>query len=134
MIIWQYKPGTPVAVLLRNHRIARWTVDTCFFCATAGVSAGAQGLMFGFSPVVMAISVAGSVAGALLFVPAVLMLPWMDDTEKELVKRGVAIPGGVPLNRRWGRSALKLVFWFAVLVFGPVLLRLALQSPAGFIP
>ena len=92
-------------------------MHACFFCAIAGSSTLAEFMFFGPSTVMMVVFIACWAVCGLLIVPAIMLLPWMNDTEDELTKRGVAIPGGMSLERRFQRYAMKLMLWFAAILF-----------------
>lgn len=122
IIIWQYGPRTSTEVLYRHHRIVRWIAGSCFFLCVAGISATAEMLISGPSSVTMFVCGVGTVLGGILMIPTLCIIPWMKDIEVELKKRGLQVPGGVSLDHRISSAALKMMFWFAVAVAGPIIL------------
>jgi hypothetical protein len=126
-VVFQYKAETTVATLLRHHRIARWIIYPCGFFSLFMFSSLAQGMLTGFDPITIALSIVSVCALAILVIPALLCLPWIRDIEVELAKRGTAVPGGQDIDKRIVRTTGKVVLWVIVIVAAPPLIRRVLH-------
>ena len=86
IVLFQYKPDTPVAKLLRHHRIARWIVYPCGFCSLLMLTSLAEGIGLGFSTITFVLLSIGGGGSLLLIVPALFCLPWISEIEEELTE------------------------------------------------
>ena len=122
-VIFQYKPETTAAILLRHHRIARWIIYPCGFFSLLMLSSVAHGVLFRFDTITTLLLIVSVCAVTLLVIPACFSVPWIWDIEVELIKRGEAIPGGQDINRRIATTAGKMMLWAFAISAGPVVIR-----------
>ena len=123
IFLFRYRDETPDERILRHHRIARWIIYPCGFFSLTMFSSIAQGLVFEFDTVTIAIMIVSLCGAFLLIVPALFCIPWIRDAEAELVKRTIPIPGGVEIEKRISRTAGILMLWAIGIVMASVLVR-----------
>ena len=122
-VIFQYKPDVSVETLLRHHRVPRWLVVLCSEACIIFFASIAQGLVFGSDIISMTIMLTALGVAVLLIIPAILCFPWMNDIEKELAARRIAVPGGRRMEARIRAWAFHLMGWTAVIVIAALGMR-----------
>lgn len=122
-ILLQYSRQTPPATLLRHHRIARYIIYLLVFSSVTGISALALGLAFGFSTIDLCILVAFSILTLLLMIPGIFCIFWLSEIEANLTERSISLPASRTTHQRVHDWAMRMVFWGALAVLLPVLVR-----------
>ena len=114
--------------LLRYRRVMLWIVQLCVFTGITMASGLALGLAFGFHTAEIILLVIFSVISLSTMIPFLFCFVWIGEIETILKKRH--IPFDNPISNRVGIWALKMMFWFALLVLLPILVRkLTGQTP-----
>ena len=106
---------------MRYRRIMLWVVGTCVFSSVSLASGAALGLALGVGTpgtIILAIF-----CGIMLItaIPSIFFFIWIDEIEKILKHRQVHIDR--PIDKRIRSWALKMMFWFALIVLLPILIR-----------
>ena len=113
---FQFNPDASVETLLRQHRVPRTVVALGFEACIILFASMAQTLVFGFDLVSTTILLTALCVTTLLFIPALLCFPLMKIIEKELVARGIEVPGRRRVGARFRAYALRLMGWTVVIV------------------
>jgi len=117
VVLWQYDPDTPEAVLRRHRRIAGWVV--WLMCATAvlTISSVAELVILGPPSLLqLIVLVVATALGIFLLVPGTLAAFWIHEIEQTLAQRRTVLDSTRSMDRRVGMAAMKMVFWAAVIV------------------
>jgi hypothetical protein len=126
IVLWKYADDTPVEKLLRHYRIARAIAYVWITSSVMMVSANVE---FLFSSkgmardVKMAIALVATAVGLLSAIPGILSVAWAAEIEAPLSQRGYPPPARRPIGPQVGIMAMKMCFWFAVLILGIHLLK-----------
>jgi hypothetical protein len=118
-VLWQYPETTSVETLLRHRR---WALRIVYTCAGSGVLAFSSmaHLLLSRDGILLTATIIITCASAavclLLFVPAAMAVPWAKDIENALRARGHQLSTVTPIERRISMVALKMCFWFVVLL------------------
>jgi hypothetical protein len=98
-----------------------WVVGTCVFSSVSLASGGALGLAFGMRTVETIILAVFCGIMFITVIPSFFFFLWVGEIERILIQRKVYFD--CPIEKRIRSWALKMIFWFALLVFLPVLIR-----------
>jgi len=115
LVLWQYSDDTTKEKLLRHHKICQWIVLPCIFSSAGMFSTIAQCLIFR-SKLDFILMIIFTAFSLLLIVPATFCYVWMYEIEQVLIKRGITVPSGKPIEKRVQMWALKLMLCSAGLV------------------
>lgn len=107
--------------LLRYRRVMLWVVGACVFSSVSLASGAALGLAFGIHTAEAIILVISCGIMLITFFPSVFFFVWIDEIEKIL--KGREVHFDCSIGKRIQSWALKMMFWFALVVFLPLLIR-----------
>lgn len=120
LVLWKYADDVPAEKLYRHHRIATRICMIGFGSAVLMTSSMTEflvtprGWLQTVSGTILAVS--AGVTGVML-IPAIIAVAWGNEIEETLNARGLPLPDGGRLQE-WGpRFAMKMCFWFVVMVF-----------------
>jgi len=126
--VWRYSPDTSVTQLHRHHQLASLCVYACLFCIVGAVSSLLQVVVLGWQGWTMWMLVTYGAGMIVTAIPALLLGFWMGEVERECRQRGVAVPTAEHLRSRVMRDALGLLFWIAVAIASPWVLRALMRN------
>jgi len=120
IVLWKYADDVPVARLHRHHRIA---ARICIVGFGAGALMASSMVEFLVSregwlrTLSMVILLASGFVSALMMLPAIIAAAWGSEIEAELEARGLPLPDGGHMRAWLPRTAMKVFYWFLVLMF-----------------
>ncbi len=122
-----YPPTTAPETLYRHHRIAR-TFGWLWVASGALMASGMVELMLGHEGWLRTVSlvvVIGSMLVCLVSaLPGIASGLWIKSIDQALLARGLPIPGQEKeLEKAIPRYAMKMVYWFAILVLSASLIH-----------
>ncbi len=122
IVLWKYADDVPIDKLHRYYRIATWIIRIGCGAAVLMVSSLAE---FIFSrdgvlrDITMIILLASCTLCMFLLFPSVLTVAWANEIENTLKERGFPlIEEKKKITLRVGISAMKVCFWFIVIIVG----------------
>jgi hypothetical protein len=125
VVLWKYADDVSVGTLYRHHRIAEtiaytWMTSSVLMASTMVDFLVSKGWWRQVAFVVLLI--AGGVALA-ISIPGLLSVVWANEIEETLKARGCRIPGDRRVVERMPGMAMRMCFWFGVLVLAAHLFR-----------
>lgn len=124
-IVLQYADTTPVETLLRHHRLARRFVYS--YCALTIIAMSSIADMLFFHPsstLSIYVTIVSCVLATVLTLPGILGMFWGLEIERVLKQRGAFVSCDRSIEKRVGVAAMKVIFWFAVLLLGVRLIHM----------
>lgn len=119
VVLWQYPDDTPVEKLLRHRR---WAVRVLSAWATAAVlmaSSMADGLLTNgevLRTAAFVVCIGATAVSFLLTLPALGAYCWATDIDKALDAHGQQIPPTKPLDVYVGKVAMKMMFYYILVI------------------
>ena len=107
--------------LLRVRQLMLWIAGICIFSSVSLASGLALGLTFGVHTFELIIMVTFCGIMLITFVPSTFCFVWIAEIEKILTQR--QIDYDCPIEEKIRDWALKMMFWFALVVLLPILIR-----------
>jgi hypothetical protein len=119
VVLWKYADDVSADRLYAHHHLAFRTICTWIGLSVLMCSSMAEFMLsrdgrHGTLPLI--ILLASGSGAMLLSVPGIICCAWCEEIEHTLRARGLPIPGGRPVGERVASGAMKMCFWFAVIV------------------
>ena len=107
--------------LLKYRQRMLWIVQLCILGTVGMASGAALALSFGAHTAELILLLVSGMISVITFIPAVICFVCIDEIEKILIKRQIKLNSTIDRHiRSW---ALKFMFWFALIVLLPILIR-----------
>ena len=120
LVLFDFSKIEDTGKLLRYRKVMLWIVRVCAFTEVSMLSGLALGLAFGFHTVELIVMMVFCLIAAILIIPSLFCVFFIDEIEKELTRRHISID--CPIGKRTQRWALKGMIWVTLIVVLPIII------------